>query len=183
MKIEYLSLLSSLATSLMVAVPNAAYGESAIASEKTFFCQDNATVPTTLAKTTNGENVTIFNWHSDAFSPNANLQEICHDVSEKLENYLASEQNLSFGNFTTTEMDNIPAICLSNAGNSCDLVLFTMEPKTEAIASANFVLDSILNPQLKEKKVASSERCIKSTTYKVGLGELLDLNLVETKIK
>jgi|GEM_PF-6766567 len=181
MKIEYLSLLSLFATSMMVVIPDPAYGESAIASEKTFFCQDNVTVPTTLAKTTNGENVTIFNWHSEAFSPNANLQEICHEVSEKLENYLASEKDLSIGNFSTMQMDNIPAICLTNTDNDCNLVLFTLEPKTEAIASANLVLDSILNPQFKEQKVASSKRCIQSNTYNIKLWELL--GLIETKIK
>ena len=180
---KYLSLLSFFATSAIALGTSSAYSEALGSSEKTFFCQADATMPTTLAKTIDGENVTIFNWDSNVLSTNTNLQELCENVSEKLDNYLASENDLSVGNLSTTHMDNIPAICLSDVENSCDLVLFTLEPKTEAIAAANLVLDSILNPQLKEKKVASNKRCIQPKTYNVSLWTLLGLNSIEANTK
>ncbi|MEM9272044.1 MAG: COP23 domain-containing protein [Cyanobacteria bacterium P01_F01_bin.143] len=178
---KYLSLLSLLTTSAIALGTNPSYSEALGSSEKTFFCQADATTTTTLAKTIHGENVTIFNWDSEAFPTNTNLQELCENVSEKLDNYLTSENNLSLGNLSTTQMDNIPAICLSDAENSCDLVLFTLEPKTEAIAAANLVLDSILNPQLKQQKVTPNKRCIQPKTYSISLWTLLGLNFTQTQ--
>ena len=173
MKIQHLSLFSLLATSMIVSLTNPAYGESTAASQKTFFCQADETMPTTLAKASNGENIPIFNWNREVFPAETNLQAICDRVSENLENYLVSENNLSFVRFTTTQMDHIPLICLTGAENNCNLVLLTLDPAEEPIEAANLVLDAILNPQLQNKKVISSERGVQSTSYTVSLWQLL----------
>ncbi len=173
MKSQHWSLFSLLAASMIVSVMNPVYGESTASSKKTFFCQADATAPTTFAKASNGESIAIFNWNREVFPPGTNLQEICTNVSEKLENYVASENNLSSLSFKTAQMDHIPAICVTDAEKDCNLVLLTLAPAEEPIESANLVLDSILNPQLQEEKVTSSERGVQSTLYRVSLWELL----------
>ena len=173
MKIQHLSLLSMLATSTIVSLTNPAYGESTNASEQTFFCQADETMPTTLAKASNGENIPIFNWNREVFPADTNLQAICDRVSENLENYLAAGNDLSSVSFKTTQMDYIPVICVTDAENNCDLVLLTLKPAEEPLEAANLVLDSILNPQLQPKKVASNERGVQSTSYTVSLWDLL----------
>ena len=183
MKNQYWSLFSLFVTSMMVSVTNLAYAESTNPSEKTFFCQTDETMSTTLAKASNGENIPIFNWNQEVFPPGANLQAICDTVSDKLENYLASENNLSSLRFQTTRMDYIPAICVTDAEKNCNLLLLTLEPAEEPIQAANLVLDSILNPQLKEKKVTSNERGVQSNSYTVSLWDLLGLNFIEPKTR
>ncbi len=173
MNIRHWSLFSLLATSMIVSVTNPAAAESTNSSEKTFFCQANGTMPTTLAKASNGEDITIFNWNQEVFPPGANLQAICDDVSEKLENYLVSENNLSSVGFKTARMDYIPAICLTDAEKNCNVVLLTLDPVEKPIEAANLVLDSILNPQLKREKVTSSDRGVQSNSYTVSLWDLL----------
>ncbi len=172
MKIQHWSLFPLLATSMIVSITHPADAESTNSSEKTFFCQANGTTPTTLAKASNGEDIPIFNWNKEVFPPGANLQAICDNVSEKLDNYLASE-NLSAVSFKTARMDYIPAICVTDAEKNCNLVLLTLDPVEEPIEAANLVLDSILNPQLKVKKALSSDRGVQSNLYTVSIWDLL----------
>lgn len=173
MKIKYRSLFSLVAASMIVSVTNSAYGESTVSSNKTFFCQTDETMPITLAKASNGENIPIFNWNKEVFPPGTNLQAICTNVAEKLENYVAAENNLSSLRFKTAQMEHIPVICLTDTKKNCNLVLLNLDPAEEPIKTANLVLDSILNPQLQEKKEISSERGVQSTFYTVSLWDLL----------
>ncbi|MGK7895380.1 MAG: COP23 domain-containing protein [Xenococcus sp. (in: cyanobacteria)] len=158
---------------MIVSLTNPVYGQSTSSSEKTFFCQADETMPTTLAKASNGEDTLIFNWNKEVFPPESNVQEICDSVSEKLENYFTSKNNLSSLSFQTTQIGSIPAICLTDAEKNCNLVLLTLGLAEEPLETANLVLDSILNPQLQEKKAVSSQRGVQSTLYTVNLWDLL----------
>ena len=178
MKSQSWSLLSLLAASMIVSVTNPANGESTVSSQKTFFCQADETMPTTLAKASNGENIAIFNWNREVFPPGTDLEAICTNVSEKLENYVTSEDNLpnlSSLSFKTTQLDHIPAICVTDTEKNCNLVLLTLDPVEEPLETANLVLNSILNPQIQEQQAASSERGVQSTFYTVSLWDLLGL--------
>ena len=176
MKIQRQSFFSLLAISIIVSVTNPVFGKSTDPSEKTFFCQAEENSLATLAKTSNGENISIFNWNREAFPFDTNLREICDTVSEKLEDYLASEDKLSSLGFKTTKIAHIPTICLTDTENNCNLVLLTLKPAEDPIKTANLVLDSILNPQLKGEKTKSIERGVQSTSYTVSLWDLLGLN-------
>ena len=173
MKINYLSSVSLLATTAIVLAATPAYSEGNLSSETTFFCQTNNNTPTTLAKTNTGQVLPIFHWHEEALPAKLNLQEICNDVSEKLENYLVTEGDLSAISFKSAKLDNIPAICLAGEQNDCNLLLLTLAPAEKPIKTANKVLASILDSKLQENKVISNERGVQSTAYQISFWELL----------
>lgn len=172
MKIQHWSLFSLLATSIIVSFTNLAYGESAASLD--FFCQIDETMPKTLAKASNGETIAIFNWKKEVFPVGTDLQIICDTVSEQLEDYLVSENNLSSLTFTTVQINEIPVICVADAENKCGLGLLTLSfIAEEPIKAGNFVLNSVLNPQLEVTKTTSSVRGVQSTSYKVNIWDLL----------
>ncbi len=173
MKINYLSSLSLLATGAIALAATPAYSEANLSSGTTFFCETNNNTPTTLAKTNTGEVLPIFHWNEEALSAKTNLQEMCNEVSEKLENYLVAEEDLSSISFKSAKLDNIPAICLAGEQNDCNLLLLTLAPTEKPIKTANKVLESILDPKLQENKIVSNERGIQSTAYKINFWELL----------
>ncbi len=177
MKIQHSRyLLSLLAISAIALATTPAFGESDLSSEKTFFCQTKDNVPTTLAKTSNGQVLPIFHWKSEALPPKTDLQQTCDFVSEKLENYLASEEDLAAVSFKSTRLENIPAICLAGENKDCNLVLLTLLPVEKPIETANAVLESILDPQLQANKAVYNDRGIQSTAYSIDFWQLLGLN-------
>lgn len=175
MKIQYFSSLSLLATIAISLAATPAYSEANSSSKITFSCQTNNDTLTTLAQTSTGQTLPIFHWNKKALPAKTNLQEICIDVSEKLENYLVAEGDLSSISFKSARLDNIPAICLAGEQNDCNLLLITLAPVEKPIKTANKVLESILDPQLQGNKVISNERGIQSTAYQVSFWELLGL--------
>ena len=173
MKTKYLS--SLLATMAIAFLATPVYGESNVPSEPTFFCQTSNNQPTTLAKTKNGEVLPVFHWNKAALPANINLQQTCDRVSEKLENYLVANQNISAVSFKGVKLDNIPVICLAGVKNDCQLVLLTLAPAEKPVSTANEVLESILDPKLQANRVVSQERGLQSTAYPISFWQLLGL--------
>jgi Circadian oscillating protein COP23 len=169
------SLLSLAAIGAIAFATTPAFGESDLSSETTFFCQTDNNIPTTLAKTSNGRVLPIFHWKADALPPQTDLQQTCNSVSEKLENYLVSEEDLAAVSFKSTKLDNIPAICLAGENKDCNLVLVTLLPVDKPIETANEVLESILDPQLQANKAIYNDRGIQSTAYSIDFWQLLGL--------
>ena len=176
MKIQHSILILSFAATSAIALANTSVrGESNLSSKKTFFCQTNNNTPTTLAKTNDGQIVPIFHWKPEALPPQTNLQQTCDLVSEKLDNYLVSEEELATVSFKSAKLENIPAICLAGENKNCNLVLLTLLPVEEPIETANGLLESILDPQLQANKAAHNDRSIQSTAYPIDFWQLLGL--------
>lgn len=176
MKIKHsLSLLSFLFTAAIALGTTPAHSESDSSSEKTFFCQTHDNIPTTLAKTSNGEILPIFHWKSEALPAQNDPQQTCDFVSKQLDNYLVSEDDLATVSFKSARLENIPAICLAGENNDCNLVLLTLLPVEKPIETANEVLASILDPKLQNNKIVSNDRGVQSTAYQISFWQLLGL--------
>ncbi|MGK7895301.1 MAG: COP23 domain-containing protein [Xenococcus sp. (in: cyanobacteria)] len=170
MNIQRLLGRSLLASAIVIIGTTSASGQS---SETIFFCQTNEEIPTTVAQTKNGNLQPIFHWKSDALPEGTNPDQLCNTASQQLENYLASESDLSAVNFKSTKLDKIPVICATGETNDCNLVLLTLPPSEQPIETANLVLDSILEPQLQGNRLISNERGVQSIYYKINLWQLL----------
>ena len=177
MNTKYLSLLTFLAT-LLIATPSS-YGETVSSTKITVSCQTKNSTFTTLAKTDKGAELPIFHWKEQALPAGTNLQQICDRVSDKLEKYLVSTDNLLSVSFKSIDLENIPTICLAKNRDNCSLVLLTLDPHKKPMETANKVLESILDPKLQANKAISNERGIQSTYYPVGFWELFDVDLGE----
>lgn len=143
-------------------------------SDKSIYCQTKDNIVTTLAKTHDGQAMPIFHWKKQAFRDQANLQQMCDRVSEKMEQYLVAKGNLSTISFTSVKLENIPTICMSEDNYNCNLVLFTLPPAENPVEIADRLLESILDPKLQQGKKASSERGVQSSSYSVDFWQLVD---------
>jgi len=152
---------------------NPVYSESSKSSKVSFFCETESGIPTTIAKTENGNIQSVFYWRSEALPVESNAQELCDEVSQELNNNFDS--NLSTMGFKGTKLEKLPVICATDKNDDCNLVLLTFGPTEDPIETADFVLASILEPQLQSNKVVSKERGVQSIYYKVNLWELLGL--------
>ena len=170
------SLLPLVAIGAIALSTSPAFSESNLSSERTFFCQINNDIPTTLAKTGNGQVLPIFHWKAEALPPQTDLQQTCDFVAEKLENYLVSQGDLTAVSFKSARLENIPAICLAGENKDCNLVLLTLLPVEKPIETANEVLESILDPQLQADKAVYNDRGIQSTAYSIDFWQLLGLS-------
>ena len=170
MNIQYLFWGSLLATITVPLGMTCVYGESL---EPTFFCQVNEGIPTTIAKTKNGELQPIFHWKSETLPEKPNPEQLCNTASQQLENYLASENDLFSVSFKSTKLDKIPVICATGNRNDCNLVLLTLPPAEKPIDTANLVLASILEPKLQDNKFISNERGVQSIYYSINLWQLI----------
>ena len=170
MNIQYLFLRSLLASTIVLLGVTSVFGQS---SETTFFCETTEEIPITIAKTKNGKIQPIFHWKSEALPGGTNIKQLCTNTSQQLENYLASESDLSAVNFKSTKLDKIPVICATGKSNNCNLVLLTLPPAEQPVKAASLVLDSILEPQLQSDRFISNERGVQSIYYKINLWQLL----------
>ncbi len=175
MKIKHLSLIPLLTAIAVILGATPAHGESSLSATKTFICQTEGNTPMTIAKTGNGEPQSIFHWKSEVFPGETNLEQLCNSVSQQLENHLTSEGKLSPIGFKATNLENLPTICLTGTNNECQKVLLTLPPVETPVLTANLVLDSILDPQLQENKIAASDRGVQSYYYQVDIWSLLGL--------
>ncbi len=147
-----------------------ALGESTPTQEKTIFCETSSGTPTTMAKTAEGGSLPIFHWRTDALPEYLNSEQLCQDVSDKLQTYSSEGGRVS--SFKTHEQAGLPAVCAEETAGNCSLVLFTLEPSDNLVES-NRILDSILDSNLKQDKFYSTERGVQSHGYKVKLWSLL----------
>ena len=173
MKLKHLSPLPLLTAIAIVVGTTAADGESTPSSSQNFFCQTNESTPITAVKTSTGEMQPIFHWKSEALPVNSNPEELCNAVSQQLENYVDSQDNLSTLGFKSTNIDNIPAICATGKENKCQAVLLSFSPVEQPAQTASLILDLILDPQLQANKMASRDRGVQSFSYQVNIWGLL----------
>ena len=176
MKIQNLSFKLLLAIATTVMATNPAFSQSSQDSKISFSCQTETGIPTTIVQTENGNVQPIFYWKSEALPTETNTEQLCESVSQQLENNLVSDSDLSVMGFKSTRLEEIPVICATDNNNNCNIVLFTLPPTEKPIEKANFVLASILEPQLQSNKFISSDRGVQSIYYKVNLWQLLGLN-------
>ena len=170
MNIQNLFLRLLLATMTAILGITPAHGQS---SEATISCQENEGIPTTIAKTKNGNLQPIFHWKSEALPAETDPEQLCNTASQQLENYVDSSNDLSSVNFKSTKLDKIPIICATGKSNDCNLVLITLPPAEKPVEAANLVLESILEPKLQNNKFISNERGVQSIYYKINLWQLL----------
>ena len=175
MKIQNLCFNSLLITITAMVSINPVCSESSGSSKISFFCQSQEGIPTTIVKTENGNMQPIFYWRSEAFPTEVNAQQLCDRVSQQLESNLSSDSDLSFLGFKSTKLEKLPVICTTDNNNNCNLVLFTLPPTEKPVETGNFVLASILEPQLQNNKFISGDRGVQSIYYKVNLWQLLGL--------
>ncbi len=161
-----------------------AWGESQASQTNkvgNFYCTNNNGNIATVAKNKQGGEQAIFRWSAEAMNDKAlskslNGQQLCQDVATKLDNYIANGGRIAA--FNTYHKDKLPpAICATateTSADSCNLVLFTLEPGA-SLADSNRVLDNLLDSRWKQEKIASAsnERGVQAITRKVNFMELL----------
>lgn len=175
MKIKYLVGLPLLTAIAIFWGTTPVHSESKLPSEPTFFCQTNGDTPTTVAKTNNGAIKPIFHWKNAALPPDTNPEQLCSSVSQQLENYLLSQNDLSSMGFKSTNLDSIPIICATDRDNNCQTVLLSLSPVEKPVQTANSILNSTLDSQLQENKIASRDRGVQSHYYQVNFWQILGL--------
>lgn len=141
------------------------FAKSSVAANQTIFCENSNGVLTTMARTVEGQNLPIFHWRAENLPKDSNLQQICHSVSTKLDNYLAQGSVLS--SFGSYDQLGLPAICAEAQPNQCSLVLLTLAPTQDPINKSNRLLDNILDEQLKQEKRISSNRGVQYFGYNI----------------
>ena len=139
-------------------------------SNQTFHCQTEGESLTTVAKKADGEDLTIFHWQSEALPENLNPQNLCEDVSQKLQSYATEGNQLS--SFRTHDLNGIPLICAEENIGDCSLVLFALNPSNTQRES-NFILEQILDDSLKGEIIRTVERGVQFYGYKVNFWSLL----------
>ena len=147
------------------------FAESSISSNRIIFCEDSHGVLTTMARTAEGKNLPIFHWQSKSLPKSFNLQQLCNNVSAKLDNYITQGSVLS--SFGSYEQLGLPTICAEAESARCSLVLFTLPPTDNPINQSNKVLENILDNQFKQEKQVSNVRGIQSIHYRASVFGLL----------
>jgi hypothetical protein len=139
------------------------------------FCQVNNGTPTTIVRNKEGKTQSIFHWRTDALPKATNSQQLCNDVSAKLDKYWAEVSS-----FTSSEIGGLPAVCAGEQGE-CSLVLFTLAKAEEPQEVSADVLAGILDDSLKQNKQepVSSTRGVQSAFYPVSFWQLLGLKFIK----
>jgi hypothetical protein len=170
MNIKHLSPLFVASALALGAAP--AFGEASSNTGVKFSCQiNNEGVPTTVATQSNGEVKPVFHWNnSEILKQQSSPQQLCNSVSSKLDQYPEV-------NFKPYDQAGVPAICVSSSENTCDSVLFTLEPTDNPLNTADRVLADILDKDLQSNPTTTVDRGLQSTSYKVDFWTLFGLKL------
>ena len=148
-----------------------AFAESSISSNRIIFCENSHGMLTTMARTVEGENLPIFHWQAESLPESSNLQQLCNNVSTKLDNYITQGSTIS--SFGSYEQVGLPTICAESQPAQCSLVLFTLAPTDNPINESNKVLENILDDGFKQEKKVSNVRGIQSIHYRASVFGLL----------
>lgn len=176
MKITYLSFILAGFAIAQCQFPLSSFARSPISttslnsSDQTIYCQSNDGTPTTRAKRVDGEDLTIFHWRNEALPEYLNPQQLCEEVSQKLQDYATEGNQLS--SFKTHNLDGIPLICAEENIGSCSLVLFSLNASNNQ-ADSNILLGQILDENLQAEEIVSIERGVQFYGYKVNFWSLL----------
>ncbi len=180
MNVKHLSALIVTGTIALGAAP--AIADSSDTPQFNFSCKMSEGIPTTFAQPV-GKDISkpVFHWKQDAlqYKSSSTPQELCDNVTAKLEDYSAQGYDLSEISFVGTKaVDNMPAICAtSGQSKNCSKLLFTLSPTATPSAEvvAAEVVTAILNPQLQGEKTVYRDRGVQSTSYQVNFWQLLGL--------
>ncbi|MEM8674753.1 MAG: COP23 domain-containing protein [Cyanobacteria bacterium P01_G01_bin.67] len=143
------------------------------ASEPAFSCELDEGNITTVATNNDGGWQPVFHWNRDGEINIANPQQLCDSVSQKLNNYFAKGNNLSSVTFKAKEQMGLPAVCVAEQDNQCNLLLFTLQPSSTPEHFANSVLAAILDRDLQTSPIKSQDRGVQSIAYEVNFWQLL----------
>ena len=168
MKFKYLSLILTSMALTFTASP--VLTASTNNSNATFSCQTENETPTTIAKKADGQDLTIFHWRNEVLPEYLNPQQLCEEVTQKLQTYATEGHQLS--SFKTHDLDGIPLICAEETAGDCSLVLFTLNASNNQRES-NLILGQILDDTLKGEEIISVERGVQFYGYKVNFWSLL----------
>jgi len=139
-------------------------------------CETSNGIPTTMLTGSEGRNQAFFHWRASAL-PNMDPQQLCEDVSKKLQSYY----NQSSKNpLIHVNVQGIPKVCLDKDSPSCSQVLFTLDRSLSQTKSQE-ILDSILDPKVRQDAPPPDpdgvERGDQPRVYRVRLWEILFPNL------
>jgi hypothetical protein len=168
MKLKYISPILAVVTLTLTAA--SVLSASNTTEKKTIYCETSSETPTTMAKTLDGGKLPIFHWRTEALPDYLNPEELCTQVSEKLQTY--STQGYQLSSFQTHKQNGLPVICAEETVGNCNLVLFTLEP-SKTLSESNRLLDKILDDSLKGEEISSTERGVQFHGYKVNFWDLL----------
>ncbi len=168
MKINYLG--AVIASIVIAFATTPVLKASTTDSNQTFHCETEGSTLTTVAKKADGEDLTIFNWQSEALPEYLNPQYLCEGVSQKLQSYGTEGNQLS--SFRTHNFNGIPLICAEENIGECSLVLFSLNPSSSQ-RDGNLILEQILDESLKGQEITTVERGVQFYGYKVNFWSLL----------
>lgn len=180
MNVKHLSAFIVTGSIALAATP--AIADSSDTPQFNFSCKVSEGVPTTFAQPVGSDIAKpVFHWKQEAleYKSSSTPQELCSNVTAKLEEYSATGYDLSqISIIGTKAVDNMPAICAtSGQSKDCSKLLFTLSPtinpSPEAVAA--HVVTAILNPQLQNEKTVYNDRGVQSTSYQVNFWQLLGL--------
>lgn len=135
-----------------------------------FTCETRNGIPTTMATASQAKSQAVFHWRADPWFHNRSPEQLCQEVSKKLQSYYDGGGQGSSFNVHETAI-NRQAICVeSSNGNSCSRTLFTLASNYDREESEK-VLDRILDSKL--KTASSQERGDHRRINRVSLWALL----------
>ncbi|MBW4491544.1 MAG: COP23 domain-containing protein [Oscillatoria princeps RMCB-10] len=170
-------LLSPVCVAAGVGLWAAFVGQPSAASQIKVRCETINGTPTTVLSVSEGGQTkegAILHWSAEVLPPSENPQELCQQVSPKLES--AYSQNEVY--LATGKVDGKPSVCAeTTSGSGCNRsnVLFSLEPNENGdLSEVNKVLDGILNSRLNqgESKVVRGDG---SSRHDAGVGRLIRL--------
>ncbi|MGK7901476.1 MAG: COP23 domain-containing protein [Hormoscilla sp.] len=119
-----------------------------------FTCEMRNGIPTTMATDSQAKSQAVFHWQADPWFHNQSPEQLCQEVSKKLQSYYDGGGQGSSFNVHKMPGINRPAICVevevesNSEETSCSRRLFTLASNYSQEESEK-VLDSILDSKLK----------------------------------
>lgn len=154
-------------------------GQPSAASQIKVRCETGSGTPTTVLSVSEGgqkKEGAILHWSAEVLPPSANPQDLCQQVSPKLESAYSKNNGQVF--LVTGKVANKPSVCASttlDSGCNRSNVLFSLEPNEKGnLSEVNKVFDGILDSLLNqgESKVIRGDG---SSRRDAGVGRLIRL--------
>ena len=129
--------------------------ESTPATGTTFVCDTNSNPPITIVRQEGSqEDRPILHWKSEYFPSPSNAEELCQQVSTKLQNYYENGELNKFV-LTAGQVDSQSVVCIEDTDGSCaqDRVLFALQTTEDPSNALSEMIAGDLQEQLEKDSI------------------------------
>lgn len=129
---------------LVASAATPGFGQTSPAEHISVKCETVNSVPTTVARSSK-ESRAVFHWSQKDLPASVNANNLCQDVSKRLEAYLNRDRNqLSTASFDTDVKAGIPTVCWKTAPDQCKEVLFTLPAMSDKSKGERYEINNVL---------------------------------------